>query len=132
MATEFIEVLTLVENLESNNRGHHGRPVVGSIVYDIFNNLINLLREPSMVNLVAVLADFGSYGIMPLNGGYTAPFAHSKYLEDEKAYEDAGVTEDFLFKEGTNMFKEKYWEFFGLISRVTLDEDLDQSGDSED
>jgi len=69
---------------------------------------------------------------MPLNGGYASPFAHSKYLEDEKAYQDAGVTEDYLFKEGTDFFKERYWQFFGLIQRVTKKEDLDQSGDTND
>lgn len=131
-AKEYIEVLELVEKLEANNRGHRGRPVVGSIVYDIFNNLGNLLKAPSWVNLVAVLADFGSYFIMPLNGGYSSPFAHSKFIEDEMAYEDAGVTEDFLFKRSTNMFKEKYWEFFGLLTRITAEQDLDQSGDNAD
>lgn len=119
MAKEYLEVLELVEKLEHNNRGRRGRPVVGSIVYDIFNNFWNLVTNPSWVNLVAVIADFSSYVIMPLNGGYSSPFAHSKYIEDEKAYEDAGVTEDFLFKEATNMFKEKYWQFFGLLTRVT-------------
>ena len=132
MISEYFEVLTLIEKLESSNRGHKGRPVVKSIVYDIITNFLNLIKDPSWVNLVAVLADFGSYTVMPLNGGYASPFAHFKYLEDEKAYEDAGVTEDFLFKEATNMFKEKYWQFFGLITRTTEEQDLDQSGDSED
>ena len=94
--------------------------------------MINLITDPSAENLVTVLADFGSYAIMPLNGGYSSPFAHSKFIEDEKAYNVAGVTEDFLFKESTNMFKEKYWQFFGLVTRVTKEEDIDQSGDSED
>jgi hypothetical protein len=119
MVSEYIEVLSLIEKLETSNRGRQGRPVVKSIAYDILNNLVNLLTDPSWVNLVAVMADYGSYFIMPLNGGYASPFAHSKYLEDEKAYEDAGVTEDFLFKEATNMFKEKYWQFFGLLTRTT-------------
>ena len=69
---------------------------------------------------------------MPLNGGYSSPFAHSKYIEDEKAYDDAGVTEDFLVKEDTNMFKEKYWQFFGLQTRVTKEEDIEQSGNTDD
>ena len=101
-------------------------------MYDITNNIVNLLTHPSWENLVAVLADFGSYFVMPLNGGYSSPFAHSKYIEDEKAYEDAGVTEDFLFKEATNMFKEKYWQFFGLLTRVTEKEDIEQSGNTDD
>jgi hypothetical protein len=126
MVKEYIEVLELVEKLEKENRGRHGRPRVKSIVYDVFNNLINLLTDPSWEHLFAVSADFGSYFVMPLNGGYSAPFAHSKYIEDERAYEDAGVTEDFLFKESTNMFKERYWQFFGLLTRLTKDKELDQ------
>ena len=132
MVKEYFEVLELIEKLEADNRGRHGRPVVKSIVYDITNNIINLFTNPSWETLVAVLADFGSYFVMPLNGGYSSPFAHSKYIEDEKAYEDAGVSEDFLFKEATNMFKEKYWQFFGLLTRITEKEDIDQDGETDD
>jgi hypothetical protein len=119
MIKEYMEVAELVTKLEADNRGRHGRPRVKSIVFDIFNNFISLITAPSWENLFTVLADFGSYTVMPLNGGYSSPFAHSKFIEDEKAYADAGVTEDFLFKEATNMFKEKYWQFFGILTRVT-------------
>lgn len=125
MVKEYFEVLELVETLEHDNRGHHGRPVVKSILYDMWTNFVNLVTAPSWEHLVAVIADFSSYFVMPLNGGYASPFAHSKFIEDEKAYKDAGVTEDFLFKEATDFFKERYWQFFGLVVRVTQKEDIE-------
>ena len=58
---------------------------------------------------------------MPFVGGYLACEAHVKYLEDQRAYNDGGVTEDYLFKEMGNLFKEYYWEFYGQFNRVTQD-----------
>ena len=33
-------------------------------------------------------------------------------------YKDAGVTEEFLFIQSSNVVKEKYWQLFGLFNRV--------------
>ena len=55
---------------------------------------------------------------MPLQGGYQGPEAHDKFNQDKVSYGDAGVTEDYLFNQGCNMFKQKYWQFFGLFSRI--------------
>jgi len=66
-----------------------------------------------------VSVDIQSYGFMPLAGGYEAPYAHKKFLEDRLAYGDAGVSEGFLFKQMSNMFKDHYWSVVGMWQRVT-------------
>ena len=82
-------------------------------------NTVNLWNDFSYENIVAAGVDFSSYIFMPLSGGYQAIEAHKLYEEDKWAYQAGGVTEDYLFKQSTNMFKEKYWEFFGLFTRVS-------------
>ena len=91
----------------------------GSVVDRIIANAFNLVSTPSWENFISLTTDLNSYMIMPLEGGYTATYAHMKYKEDERAYEDAGVSEMYLFTASSNLFKEKYWQLYGIFSRVT-------------
>jgi len=100
-----------------NHRG--GTPVVHAVVVDIVVNLWNLITDPGWDHFVAVFVDFQMYGFMPLQGGYQAPQAHAQYAMDWLAYEDAGVTETYLFKQSSNMFKDTFWQVMGMWSRVT-------------
>merc|ERR1712178_620069 len=115
---EYFEVMELVKNLEKKNRDRKGHPRVKSIAYDIVMNFVTLMQEPSWEAFRTVLVDYASYIVMPLEGGYSAANAHFKFLQDERTYKDAGVTEDFLFIETTNLFKEKFWQFFGMFDRL--------------
>ena len=118
---EYFEVLHLVEDLDAKRLAespHKTGPLVGNIWTDIVRNFQNLINDFSYENVIASLIDFSSYIFMPLAGGYQACEAHMKYQEDEPAYRDGGVTEEYLFKQSGNMFKEQFWEFFGLFSRV--------------
>merc|ERR1712178_460552 len=118
---EFSEVVILVKDLEKEHAGkhHHRRPLVQSVFGDIWNNIMAFINEPSFATFSAVYIDWSSYILMPLEGGWQAPESHSKYIEDPRSYNNAGVTEDYLFKQSTSIFKEKYWQFFGLFSRIT-------------
>ena len=115
-ANEYMEVVGNVKQLEKKNKR---RPRAKSVLYDVFMNLKTLVYNPSFVNFLTVFIDYSSYIIMPAEGGYSATNAHQKYLEDQYAYIDAGITEDFLFVETTNLFKEKFWQFFGMFERVS-------------
>ena len=76
-------------------------------------------EDPSFGNFMAGLTDFVSYYIMPLHGGWQRIESHIKFGQDQRAYGDAGVTEDYLFKQSNNMFKETFWMCFGVFSRLT-------------
>ena len=52
-------------------------------------------------------------------GGFVACEAHKKYAEDRLTYQDAGVSEQYIFQQMANMIKEQYWEFFGIFTRVS-------------
>ena len=128
---EYLEVLENVKQLDKRNMGMHGRPKVKSIIYDLWNNISNLFAEPSLVNFLTIFIDYSSYVIMPMEGGYFATNSHDKYKRDEYAYIDAGVTEEFLFIETTNLFKEKFWQFFGLFKRVAETTGIDYEEESQ-
>ena len=106
---EFCEVVVLVEGLEHEHKKKHGHPLVKSVFGSIWNNLITFINEPSISTFSAVYIDFSSYLLMPLEGGWQAPEAHTKFNEDPRSYNNAGITEDYLFKQSTEIFKEKYW-----------------------
>ena len=125
---DFLEVIEFVETLESHSQfdghlyEHKKKPaklLVQSVVEDTWNNLIALLSDPSWETFSAVAVDIQSYYVMPLEGGYFAPEAFDKYHTDERAYVDAGISDTYLFKQSTNIFKDEYWKFFGIWSRVT-------------
>ena len=119
---ELEEVTQVTEKIGQENHGVKNkqvRPLVQNIITDVAVNIYNLIQNPSLENFRAVAVDFNSYIVMPFQGGYYACFAHEKYYEDRLAYDDAGVSEEFLFIQASNMFKEKFWQFFGLFSRVT-------------
>ena len=83
------------------------------------------------LNFLTIFIDYSSYVIMPMEGGYFATNSHDKYKRDEYAYIDAGVTEEFLFIETTNLFKEKFWQFFGLFKRVAETTGIDYEEESQ-
>ena len=122
---EYLEVLENVKKLEKKSAKINGRPKVKCIIFDIFSNMKNLIYNPSIVNFVTIFIDYSSYIIMPLEGGYFAANAHDKYNMDKFAYMDAGVTEEFIFLETTNLFKEKFWQFFGMFDRVSQTTGID-------
>ena len=122
LVKEFCEVVVLVKDLEYEHQRKHGHPIVKSVFGSIYNNIVSFINEPSLATFSAVYIDFSSYMLMPLEGGWQAPEAHSKYIEDPRSYQNAGVTEDYLFKQSTEIFKEKYWMFFGLFQRVKQEE----------
>ena len=124
-----MEVYKLMKKLDNKHKSTHGQPVVKSVLYDILTNVWTLFTEPSWEALITVTVDFASYMVMPLEGGYSAANAHAMYLQDELAYDDGGVTEDFLFVETTNLFKEKFWQFFGLFDRVEETTGIDPNAD---
>ena len=113
-----------VQKLEEDNHGLKGRkirPIVQNMLFSFFSNIWNLVTSPNFENAFTVISDISSYFIMPFSGGYYATFVHQKYAEDRKAFEASGVKEEFLFFESTNLFKEKYWQFWGMFSRVSND-----------
>ena len=116
---EFCDVVVLVNDLEHEHLRSHRLPVVKSVFVGVYNNIVTFFNEPSVATASALFIDFSSYILMPLEGGWQAPEAHSKFIEDPRAYANAGVTEDYLFKQSTSIFKEKYWMFFGLFQRVS-------------
>ena len=128
---EYMEIYKLTKDLDKQNKNLKGHPNVNSVLFDVVNNLLTLMREPSWEALITVMVDFASYIVMPLEGGYSAANAHKMYLQDEYAYIDAGVTETFLFVETTNLFKEKFWQFFGLFDRVEETTGIDSVGDDD-
>ena len=73
-------------------------PIVKEVFTDLWNNLVLYYEDPSFGNFMATLTDLVSYFIMPLHGGWQLVESHRMYLLDKRAYNDAGVTEDYLFK----------------------------------
>ena len=67
---EFCEVVTLVNHMETEHVKKHGRPVVKSILGDVWNNFITFINEPTIPTFMAVYIDFSSYFLMPLEGGF--------------------------------------------------------------
>ena len=82
-----------------------------------------MLTNPSWDTIIAWAIDFNSFIIMPLVGGYMAPETRAQFKKDERVYDDAGVTEDYLFRQSSNMFKEHFWKFFGMFSRLNGSDD---------
>ena len=126
---EFQDGLKVIDRLSDERYGidtdfeEKPRPpkhrIVGVIVVDIYNNLVNLFVYPSWGAFVALLVDIISYFFMPFEGGYFGAEVHHQFTRDARAYGDAGVTEDYLFKQSTNMWKERFWQFFGIFHRVS-------------
>ena len=123
LVKEYFEVLEIVNGIEADHRAkivsQHSHPIVAAVWNDIYRNTVNLFTNFSYENLIAAMIDLSSYFVMPLAGGMEACEARRQYLKDQYVYNDAGVTEDYLFKQTANMFKEQYWEFFGMFSRVS-------------
>ena len=123
LVKEYFEVLEIVNGIEAEHKAkivsHHSRPIVAAVWNDIYRNTVNLFTNFTYENFISMMIDMSSYFVMPLAGGLEACEAHRQYLKDAYVYNDAGVTEDYLFKQTANMFKEQYWEFFGMFSRVS-------------
>ena len=69
-----------------------------NVFANIWNNIVTFFNEPSFATFTSVWVDFTGYFLMPMEGGWQAPESHTKFIEDERSYANAGVTEDYLFK----------------------------------
>ena len=68
---EYIEVATLVEELESEQEESKRHiPIVRNVFEDIYNNWTNFWNNPNWNTFLAVFIDFSSYILMPLQGGF--------------------------------------------------------------
>lgn len=114
------EVAQLVSNLDKGKGSHFGdhlyaenkhrkTPVVQSVVVAMFGNIADFFSRPSWGHFAAIYVDLSSFVVIPMQGGYHAPLAHTKYVLDLYAYREAGVTEIYLFKALSNVFKDFYW-----------------------
>ena len=99
----------------------HKNPMVRSPLVDYFTDLGLWFEEPSWDRWTAISLDMMSYWLMPMEGGFTRPEAHRQYVKDVRGYEAAGVDEDYLFKQTSNMFKEEVWGMFGQLARMSVE-----------
>ena len=113
-------------NSDYKENKHRKTPVVKSVIMSFFDNIYNVGDDifgkgeiPSWGHLIAVFYDFCSYILVPMQGGYHAPKAHTKFILDMYAYRAAGVTEMFLFKQLSNVFKDFFWKAIGMWERIT-------------
>merc|ERR1711861_54100 len=83
---ELGQVSELVNGLEHSHVRRHRRPLVRGIFSDIYTNIVRFVEDPTWGHFVALYIDWSSYGLMPLEGGYQACEAHSKYNQDKNAY----------------------------------------------
>ena len=127
---EFQDGLEFIDKLDQEGFGvktdFEEKPLPGKrhlrvkgIVTDLWTDFTALFQYPSWGAFIALLVDLISYGIMPLEGGYMGDEVHDQYIKDQRAYGDAGVTEDYLFKQSTNMWKERFWQFWGMFHRTS-------------
>ena len=100
------------------------RPMVKAYFETFWRNLVFLFTNPSWEAIVAFSADGFAFMFMPLVGGFLWPESHNKFVRNESAFKDEGVSEKYLFETSGSMFKEGYWEFTGLFSRLGVMESL--------
>ena len=59
-----------------------------------------------------VVSDVGYYYLIPFIGGYFRIEMFREYMSDKVTYDNAEITEDFLYEESMGLFKKKYFSLF--------------------
>ena len=89
------------------------KPRVKLLIDSIWGDIVAFWTHPTWASFNGIFADVSLWFVMPFSAGYLRMEIYKVYNSDKSTYDNAEVSEAYMFKDAIQMFKQKYWSILG-------------------